>query len=63
MRFLKSLLLESFVFYFTTKKVKVKIYRTKILPFVFFEDETWSLVFTENYRLREFQEKLLRKYA
>jgi len=63
LRFLKSLLLESFVFYFTTKKVKVKIYRTKILPFVFFEDETWSLVFTENYRLREFQEKLLRKYA
>ena len=63
MRFLKSFLLESFVFYFATKKIKVKIYRTKILPFLFFEGETWSLILTENYRLREFQEKLLRKYA
>ena len=30
MTYLISFLLESFVFYFATKRIKVKIYRTKI---------------------------------
>jgi hypothetical protein len=36
-----------------TKKLKIKIYRTIILPVVLYGCETWSLTLREERRLRE----------
>jgi hypothetical protein len=61
MSYLIFFLPELFVFCFATKNIKVKIYRIKIINNVSFEGKTWSLILTEFYRLREFQNKVLRK--
>jgi hypothetical protein len=39
----------------------INIYRTVILPVVLYEYETWSLTFREKCRLREFENRVLRK--
>jgi hypothetical protein len=43
------------------KNLKIKIYRTVILPVVLYGCETWSLTVREKYRLRVFENSVLRK--
>jgi len=42
------------------KKLKIKIYRTVILPLVLYECETWSLTLGEEHRLKVFENTVLR---
>ncbi len=44
-----------------SKHIKVKIYRTIILPFVLYGCETWSPTVSEDHRLRMFGNVVLRK--
>ena len=44
-----------------SKKLKIKIYRTIILPVVLYGCETWSLTLREERRLRVFENKVLRR--
>ena len=46
---------------FLSKKLKVKIYRTIILPVVLCGCETWSLTLREERRLRVFENRVLRR--
>jgi hypothetical protein len=41
--------------------LKVKIYKTIILPLVLYGCETWSLTLREEHRLRVFENRVLRK--
>ena len=43
--------------------VKIKIYRTIILPVVFYGCETWSLTLREEHRLRVFENRVLRIFG
>jgi hypothetical protein len=43
------------------KNLKVKIYRTIILPVVLYGCETWSLTLREERRLRVFENRVLRR--
>jgi len=52
---------ESFVFQFAIQKLKIKIYRTTILPVVVYGCETWSLTLREERRLRVFENSVLRR--
>ena len=42
-------------------KLKIKIYRTIILPAVLYGCETWSLILREQRRLRVFENRVLRR--
>jgi hypothetical protein len=54
--------LKSFVFScLISKNVKIKIYKTVILPIVLYGCETWSLTLGEEHRLRVFDNRLLRR--
>jgi hypothetical protein len=44
-----------------SRNVKVKIYKTIILPVVFYGCETWSLTSREEHRLRMFENSVLRR--
>jgi hypothetical protein len=44
-----------------SKNLKIKIYRTIILPVVLYGCETWSLTLREERRLRVFENRVLRK--
>jgi len=44
-----------------SKKLKIKIYRTIILPVVLYRCETWSLTLREERRLRVFGNRVLRR--
>ena len=44
-----------------SKKLKIKIYRTTILPIVLYGCETWSLTLREERRLRVFGNRVLRR--
>ena len=44
-----------------TKNLKIKIYKTIILPVVIYGCETWSLTIREEYRLRIFENRILRR--
>ncbi|KAJ4435318.1 hypothetical protein ANN_17928 [Periplaneta americana] len=44
-----------------SKNLKVRIYKTVILPIVLYGCETWTLTFREEQRLRVFENKILRK--
>ena len=44
-----------------SKTLKIKIYRTIILPVVLYGCETWSLRLREELRLRVFENRVLRK--
>ena len=46
---------------FLYKNVKVKIYRTIILPIVLYGCEVWSLTLRQECRLRVFENKMLRR--
>jgi hypothetical protein len=57
----------SLIFYFTrshsllSRNVKVKIYKTIILPVVLYGCETWSLTLREENRLRVFENRVRRR--
>jgi hypothetical protein len=44
-----------------SRNVKVKIYKTIILPVVLYRCETWSLTLREEYRLRVFEKRVPRR--
>jgi hypothetical protein len=44
-----------------SRNSKVKIYKTIILPVVFYVCETWSLTLREEHRLRVFENRVLKK--
>jgi hypothetical protein len=44
-----------FVFPYHIKKIKIKIYKTVILPVVLYGCETWSLTLREELRMRVFE--------
>jgi hypothetical protein len=44
-----------------SKNLKIKIYRTVILPLVLYGCETWSLILSEEHKLRVFENRVLRK--
>ena len=44
-----------------SKNLKIKIYRTIILPVVLYGCETWSLALREEHRLRVFENRVLRR--
>jgi hypothetical protein len=44
-----------------SKNLKIKIYRTIILPMVLYGCETWSLTLREEHRLRVFENRVLRR--
>jgi len=44
-----------------SKNLKIKVYRTIILPVVLYGCETWSLTLTEERRLRLFENRVLRR--
>jgi hypothetical protein len=44
-----------------SRNVKVKIFKTIILPVVLYECETWSLTLREEHRLRVFEKRVLRR--
>jgi hypothetical protein len=44
-----------------SRNVKVKIYKTIILPVVLYGCETWSLILSEEHRLRVFECRVLRR--
>jgi hypothetical protein len=44
-----------------SRNVKVKIYKTIILPVVLYGYETWSLMLREEHRLRVFENRVLRR--
>ena len=46
---------------FLPKNLKIKIYKTIILPVVLYGCETWSLTLREEYRLRVFENRILRR--
>ena len=47
--------------YLLSKNLKIKIYRTIILPAVLYGCETWSLTLREEHRLRVFENRVLRR--
>jgi hypothetical protein len=44
-----------------SKNVKIRIYKTIILPVVLYGHETWSLPLREEHRLRVFENRVLRR--
>jgi hypothetical protein len=44
-----------------SKNLKIKIYRTIILPVVVYGCETWALTLREECRLRVFEDRVLRR--
>jgi hypothetical protein len=44
-----------------SKNVKIKIYKTIILPVVLYGCETWSLTLREEHKLRVFESRVLRR--
>jgi len=49
---------ESFVFQFAFQNLKIKIYRTIILPVVLYGCETWSLTLRKERKLRVSEENI-----
>ena len=52
---------ESFVFQVVIQNIKIKIYRTIILPVVLYGCDTWSLTMREETKLRAFENMVLRR--
>jgi hypothetical protein len=44
-----------------SRNVKLKIYKTIILPVVLYGCETWSVTLREEHRLRVFENRVLRR--
>jgi hypothetical protein len=45
-----------------SKNLKIRVYKTIILPVVLYGCETWSLTLREEHRLRVFENRVLRRY-
>jgi hypothetical protein len=45
------------------KNLKIKIYKSIILPVVLYGCETWSLTLKEEHRLRMFEKRVLRRIS
>jgi len=43
-----------------SENIKIKIYRTIVLPVFLYGYETWSLTLSEEHRIRVFENRLLR---
>jgi hypothetical protein len=43
------------------KNLKIRIYKTIILPVILYGCETWSLILREEHRLKVFENKVLRR--
>jgi hypothetical protein len=43
--------------------VKIKIYKTIILPVVLYRCETWSLILRQKHRLKVFENRVLRRIS
>jgi hypothetical protein len=43
------------------KNIKIRIYKTIILPLVMYGCKTWSLTLREEHRLRVFENRVLRR--
>jgi hypothetical protein len=43
------------------EKIKIKIYKTIIIPFVLYGCRTWSFTLREEHRLRVFENRVLRR--
>jgi hypothetical protein len=56
---LQSFCAESPAFHFAIQKLKIKIYRTIILPVVLYGCETWLQILREGHRLRVFENRVL----
>jgi len=54
---------EPFVFYVAIKNLKIKIYRTIILPVVLYGCEAWSLTWQEERKLWLFENMVLRIFG
>jgi hypothetical protein len=55
-------LVQSLLFFrLLSRKLRVKIYKTIILPVVLYGCETWSLTLREEHRLRVFENRVLRR--
>jgi hypothetical protein len=52
---------EPSVFLSIIKKLKIRIYKTVILPMVLYGCETWSLILREEHRLRVLENGVLRR--
>jgi hypothetical protein len=48
-------------FHLLSKDLKMRIYKTIILPAILYVCETWSLTLREEHRLRVFENKVLRR--
>jgi len=46
---------------YISKNIKIKLYRTIILPLVLYGCETWSLTLREEHRLMLFENRMLRR--
>jgi hypothetical protein len=46
-----------------SKNIKIRIYKTIILPVALYGCETWSLTLREGHRLRVFENRLLRIFG
>jgi hypothetical protein len=46
-----------------SKNLKIKLYKTVILPVVLYGCETWSLTLREEHRLRVFENRMLRIFG
>jgi hypothetical protein len=58
------ILIQSKIFYLPVscqKNLKIKIYKTVILPLVLYGCETWSLTWGEEHTLRVFENRVLRR--
>jgi hypothetical protein len=44
-----------------SKNIKIRVYKTIILPVVLYGSEIWSLLFKEQYRLRVYANRVLRR--
>jgi hypothetical protein len=53
--------IQSRTFCLPSKSVKIRIYKSIILPAVLYGCETWSLTLREEHRLRVFENKVLRR--
>jgi hypothetical protein len=55
------LLLHSSEFFVLSENLKIKIYKTVVLPVVLYGCETWCLTLREEHKLRVFENRVLRK--
>jgi hypothetical protein len=56
-----TVLFRSWSSHFLSKNFNIKIYKTIMLPVVPYGCETWSLALKEEHRLREFDNRMLRR--